>query len=121
MIFLLRILCLKLKLFTVTSVFLTNLWGVLELFQDQVLSSMQQKLDDLCQQLNHAKDQSGDGSKVSDLQSAINEKFGSENVKFVECGCWLCDQHHQSSPAATQVCLCVCAYSLAFPWSVSIL
>ncbi|KAL0843012.1 hypothetical protein Bca101_016257 [Brassica carinata] len=71
--------------------------------RDQVLSSMQQKLDDLCQQLSLVKDQSGNGSKVvdhdGDLGSAIKEKFGSENVKFVECGCWLCDQHHHSSPA----------------------
>ncbi|WZZ81753.1 hypothetical protein YC2023_102325 [Brassica napus] len=72
--------------------------------RDQVLTSMQQKLDALCKQLNHTKDQSGNGSKVvdlddDDLQSAFREKFGSENVKFVECGCWLCDQHHHSSPA----------------------
>ncbi|KAJ0260857.1 hypothetical protein HA466_0040950 [Hirschfeldia incana] len=66
--------------------------------RDQVLSSMQQKLDDLCQQLNHAKDQSGNGSKVS-AHDAIKEKFGSENAKFVECGCLLCDQHHHSSHA----------------------
>ncbi|KAF8046333.1 hypothetical protein N665_3836s0002, partial [Sinapis alba] len=75
--------------------------------RDQVLSSMQQKLDDLCQQLSLVKDQSGDGSKVSDhhddVESKFKEKFGShENVKFVECGCWLCDQHHHSSPAAVQ-------------------
>ena len=90
----------------------------MDLFQDQVLTSMQQKLDALCKQLNHTKDQSGNGSKVvdlddDDLQSAFREKFGSENVKFVECGCWLCDQHHHSSPAV-QVCVCVC--SLAFQW-----
>ncbi|KAL0709427.1 hypothetical protein Bca4012_016405 [Brassica carinata] len=74
--------------------------------RDQVLSSMQRKMDDLCQQLSLVKDQSGNGSKVldhdGDLGSAIKEKFGSENVKFLECGCWLCDQHHHSSPAATQ-------------------
>ncbi|CAH8303556.1 unnamed protein product [Eruca vesicaria subsp. sativa] len=75
-------------------------------FRDQVLSNMQQKLDDLCQQLSLAKDESGDGSKVldhdGDLQSAFRDKFGSEKVKFLECGCWLCDQHHHSSPPATQ-------------------
>ncbi|KAF2591687.1 hypothetical protein F2Q70_00040877 [Brassica cretica] len=75
--------------------------------RDQVLTSMQQKLDALCKQLNHTKDQSGNGSKVvdlddDDLQSAFREKFGSENVKFVECGCWLCDQHHHSSPAVQE-------------------
>ncbi|ESQ41232.1 hypothetical protein EUTSA_v10013519mg [Eutrema salsugineum] len=70
--------------------------------RDHVLSSMQQKLDDLCQQLNLAKDQSGNAFKVSDhddLQSTFTENFGSEKVKFVDCGCWLCDQHHHSPPA----------------------
>ncbi|RID68377.1 hypothetical protein BRARA_C00536 [Brassica rapa] len=71
--------------------------------RDQLLSCMQQKLDNLCQQLSLTKDQSGDGSKVvdldGDLQQTFKEKFGSEKVKFVECGCWLCDQHHHSSPA----------------------
>ncbi|EOA20621.1 hypothetical protein CARUB_v10000933mg [Capsella rubella] len=69
--------------------------------RDQVLSSMQQKLDDLCQQLNLVKDQSAAGSKVSDhdaLQSTLKEKFGSERINFVDCGCWLCDQHLHSSP-----------------------
>ncbi|KAF8118158.1 hypothetical protein N665_0006s0151 [Sinapis alba] len=72
--------------------------------RDKVLSSMQQKLDDLCQQLNNAKDRSGKVSDhdADDLQSAIKEKFGSENVRFVECGCWLCDQHHHHSSHATQ-------------------
>ena len=83
----------------------------MDLFQDQLLSGMQQKLDALCKQLNHTKDQSGNGSKVvdldDDLQSAFREKFGSENVKkIVECGCWLCDQHHHSSPSL-QVCVCI--------------
>lgn len=83
----------------------------MDLFQDQLLSCMQQKLDNLCQQLSLTKDQSGDGSKVvdldGDLQQTFKEKFGSENVKFVECGCWLCDQHHHSSPAI-QVCVLSC-------------
>ncbi|XP_010453345.1 PREDICTED: uncharacterized protein LOC104735281 [Camelina sativa] len=74
--------------------------------RDQVLSSMQQKLDDLCQQLNLVKDQSGTGTKVSDhdddLQPTFKEKFGSERINFVDCGCWLCDQHHHSSPVVIQ-------------------
>ncbi|KAH0936814.1 hypothetical protein HID58_004275 [Brassica napus] len=61
--------------------------------KDQVLTGMQQKLDDLCQQLSLVK-VLGDGD---DLESKFKEKFGSENVKFVECGCLLCDQHHHSS------------------------
>lgn len=75
--------------------------------QDQVLSNMQQKLDDLCQQLNLAKDQSGNGSKTldhDDLKSTLKEKFGSERINFVGCGCWLCDQHHHSSHTI-QVCV----------------
>ncbi|CAN8299485.1 unnamed protein product [Cochlearia groenlandica] len=70
--------------------------------RDQVLSSMQEKLDDLCQQLNLAKDRSLNESKVLDhdeIQSTFIERFGSEKVNFVDCGCWLCDQHHHSSPA----------------------
>ncbi|CAH8270916.1 unnamed protein product [Arabidopsis lyrata] len=70
--------------------------------RDQVLSSMQQKLDDLCQELHLVKDQSGTLSKVldhDDLRSTPKEKFGSEKITFVDCGCWLCDQHHHSSPA----------------------
>lgn len=72
---------------------------------------MQQKLDDLCQELHLVKDQSGTLSKVldhDDLRSTPKEKFGSEKITFVDCGCWLCDQHHHSSPAI-QVCVCVFA------------
>ena len=86
--------------------------GVWICFQDQVLTGMQQKLDDLCQQLSLVK-VSGDGD---DLESKFKEKFGSENVKFVECGCLLCDQHHHSSPAV-QVCVCVLS---SFTLSISI-
>lgn len=90
--------------------------------QDEVLTGMQQKLDDLCQQLSLVKDLPGDGSNVSsdhdhddddDLQSKFKEKFRSENLKFVDCGCWLCDQHHPSSPA---IQVCVCVFALAFTW-----
>ncbi|KFK25530.1 hypothetical protein AALP_AA8G127100 [Arabis alpina] len=70
--------------------------------RDQLLSSMQQKFEDLCQELNLVKDQSGNGTKNfsdhDDLESTLQEKFGSEKIKFVDCGCWLCDQHHHSSP-----------------------
>ncbi|XP_062083979.1 uncharacterized protein LOC133790383 [Humulus lupulus] len=54
-------------------------------FRDQVLSSMQQKLDSLCEQLSNVKDYSGAG----DI-----EVFGSDKNKLVSCGCSLCDQHH---------------------------
>ncbi|KAF4354620.1 hypothetical protein F8388_009611 [Cannabis sativa] len=54
-------------------------------FRDQVLSSMQQKLDCLCEQLINVKDYSGIGGI---------EVFGSDKNKLVSCGCSLCDQHH---------------------------
>ncbi|GLU19383.1 hypothetical protein SLE2022_356380 [Rubroshorea leprosula] len=58
--------------------------------RDQVLSSMQQKLDTLCGQLNNVKDQPGIREKI--VESGA---FGSESIKFVDCGCWFCDQHHE--------------------------
>ncbi|KAJ0230716.1 hypothetical protein HA466_0305840 [Hirschfeldia incana] len=58
--------------------------------RDRVLTGMQQKLDDLCQQLSLTKV----SGHADDLDSKSKEKFGSENVKFVECGYCLCDQHH---------------------------
>ena len=51
--------------------------------QDQVLSSMQQKLDCLCEQLNN-----------KNMELPQIDVFGSEKTKFVDCGCCLCDQHH---------------------------
>ncbi|MED6222169.1 hypothetical protein PIB30_061776 [Stylosanthes scabra] len=66
--------------------------------RDQVLSSMQQKLDDLCEQLNSTKELSTAAfNKLSnqdngELQSS--ESFGAEKIKFVDCGCWHCEQHY---------------------------
>ena len=63
-----------------------------------MLSSMQQKLDSLCEQLNNVKDCSGAEnvslSSVKGLNLHDHEVFGSERAKFVDWGCWLCDQHH---------------------------
>ena len=61
-----------------------------------MLSSMQQKLDDLCEQLNSTKEHSTAAfnklsNKDGELQS--NETFGAEKIKFVDCGCWHCEQH----------------------------
>ncbi|KAL4560952.1 hypothetical protein LXL04_033109 [Taraxacum kok-saghyz] len=50
--------------------------------RDQVLSSMQQKLENLCDQVNYFKDQ---------------PDISSNNFKFSDCGCRLCD-HHQLPP-----------------------
>ncbi|KAL0550783.1 hypothetical protein IC582_009845 [Cucumis melo] len=58
--------------------------------RDQVLLSMQQKLDDLCNQVNPVKDQSG---TESDMALRKNADFGNDKIKFVDCGCWLCDEH----------------------------
>lgn len=61
------------------------------LYQDEVLSSMQQKLDNLCEQLYSAKDQPGSGAKILEK---LDEAFCSDkNVHFLDCGCLLCDQH----------------------------
>ncbi|XP_068337194.1 uncharacterized protein [Pyrus communis] len=63
--------------------------------RDQILSSMQQKLDSLCEQMNNIKDHSGTlvPSTLENVELQRNESFGSHKIKFVDCGCWLCDQH----------------------------
>ncbi|KAF7824097.1 inactive rhomboid protein [Senna tora] len=64
--------------------------------RDQVLSNMQQKLDNLCEQLNNTKEHSTASiskSFTKNEESPLNDTFGSENFKFVDCGCWICDQH----------------------------
>jgi len=66
------------------------------LLQDQVLSSMQQKLDTLCELVNNSKEYSTTAMKKScdkDGELQLNETFGTEKVKFVDCGCWHCEQH----------------------------
>lgn len=65
----------------------TNFESWSNCFQDQVLSNMQQKLDSLCEQLNNV-------NSLSSVKPPANEVFGSDKTKFVDCGCWLCDQHH---------------------------
>ncbi|XVF04663.1 hypothetical protein REPUB_Repub05bG0104400 [Reevesia pubescens] len=52
--------------------------------RDEALSSMQQKVDNLCEQLNNAE---------TKVEPPFTEAFGSRSVKFVDCGCWICDQH----------------------------
>lgn len=56
---------------------------------------MQQKLDSLCEQMNNIKDHSAtvDPSTLENAELQRNESFGSHKIKFVDCGCWLCDQH----------------------------
>lgn len=62
---------------------------------------MQHKLDSLCEQMNNIKDhsttRSGDTSPTTNVELASNEDFGCDKIKFVDCGCWLCDQHRDLS------------------------
>lgn len=67
-------------------------------FQDQILSSMQQKLDNLCEQVHNVKEQPVNGDKDSPSKNAgftFDAGFQSGGIKFVDCGCWLCDQHQK--------------------------
>lgn len=52
--------------------------------QDQVLSSMQQKVDNLCEQLINSGEQKGTKAK---------RNVESPSKKFDDCDCWICDQH----------------------------
>ncbi|KAL3752104.1 hypothetical protein ACJRO7_012859 [Eucalyptus globulus] len=66
--------------------------------RDQILSSMQQKLDKLCQQVHNVKDREGNGMEASDVKNLgfpFDAAFESNGIEFVDCGCWLCDQHHK--------------------------
>jgi hypothetical protein len=61
-----------------------------------VLSSMQQKLDSLCEQVNTARDHLGGKGEMAftkNVESSCNDAFGSDHITFVDCGCWFCDQH----------------------------
>ncbi|CAJ2660967.1 unnamed protein product [Trifolium pratense] len=67
-------------------------------FRDQVLSSMQQKLDNLCEQLNSSNLKENTVAAINKLSTKdgelqLDETFGSERIKFVDCGCWHCDEH----------------------------
>ncbi|KAF2317723.1 hypothetical protein GH714_039671 [Hevea brasiliensis] len=66
--------------------------------EDQVLSRMQQKLDDLCEQVSSIKNHAGVEANASlnkNVKSPSSDAFGCNNIKFVDCGCWHCD-HHQN-------------------------
>lgn len=61
-----------------------------------MLLSMQQKLDNLCEQVNYFKDQPGtweDMSFSNNVDFLFNEPIASEKVKTVACGHRLSDQH----------------------------
>ncbi|KAM3693247.1 hypothetical protein ACJW30_08G151800 [Castanea mollissima] len=64
--------------------------------QNHGLSSVQQKLDKMCEQVDIVRDHSDGGVETTFIKRAgspCKEAFGSDAVKFVDCGCWLCDQH----------------------------
>ncbi|KAI3414766.1 uncharacterized protein J3R85_015944 [Psidium guajava] len=66
--------------------------------RDQILLSMQQKLDNLCQQVHNVKDREGTGVEASVAKNfgfPFDATFESNGIEFVDCGCWLCDQHHK--------------------------
>ena len=62
-----------------------------------MLLSMQQKLDDLCDQVipikDHCRTENDMGSRKN-VDLADSGAFGDDKIKFVDCGCWICDQHH---------------------------
>ncbi|XP_058774039.1 uncharacterized protein LOC131648281 isoform X2 [Vicia villosa] len=81
-----------------------NLKKSIEL-RDQVLSSMQQKLDDLCEQLNSSKEDTVvaiDKLSIKDGELELEEAFGSKRIKFVDCGCWHCEEHSSLYNELTQ-------------------
>ncbi|CAL1409529.1 unnamed protein product [Linum trigynum] len=55
--------------------------------RDELLSSMQQKLDSLCLQMSSINVQ---GNNKDDEEEEFLSSMG-----FVDCGCWHCDQHQQ--------------------------
>ena len=66
-----------------------------------MLSNMQHKLDSLCAQISNIKDHPGTKTPVmsptKDIEMQSDEAFGCDKIKFVDCGCWLCDQHRDVS------------------------
>lgn len=64
--------------------------------RDEVLLSMQQKLDNLCEQVTNVKAQSETVVNLSFSRSVdflSSETPQSKKSKSLECGCCLCDQH----------------------------
>ncbi|OMO78108.1 hypothetical protein COLO4_24829 [Corchorus olitorius] len=65
--------------------------------RDQLLSGMQQKLENLSEELSTTREQQGKWAKTNVVESPMDETIGSGNIKFADCGCWICDQHRQRS------------------------
>ncbi|KAL5988489.1 hypothetical protein ACLOJK_036254 [Asimina triloba] len=61
--------------------------------KDQVLSSMQQKLDDLCEQMNTMKDWTESGGKLL-LENSVNE---CSDTELCCCGCPIHEVHGKSA------------------------
>ncbi|XP_050369369.1 uncharacterized protein LOC126787551 [Argentina anserina] len=72
-------------------------------FRDQVLSNMQHKLDSLCAQISNIHQtgtetiETPDMCPTKDIEMQSSDSFGCDKIKFVDCGCWLCDQHRDIS------------------------
>lgn len=88
-----------------------------------MLSNMQQKLDSLCAQISNIKDHSGTVTPVmspmKNIELQSNEEFGCAKIKFVDCGCWLCDQHRDLSDGLV---VRIISYKLNwFVWLINVL
>lgn len=117
--------CQNLMNYVLWAIFLTKILDVLN-NQDQVLLSMQQKLDDLCDQVNPVKHQSGTNNDVAlskNVDLADSGVFGHDKINFVDCGCWLCDQHHHLFCGVEVKILILCCsfekYELRFPYLIT--
>ncbi|GMH00073.1 hypothetical protein Nepgr_001912 [Nepenthes gracilis] len=63
--------------------------------RDEILSSMQQKLDNLCEQMNNTNDPDLSAAKI--VKVSLSEASEPNKPEFVCTDCWLCDQHRSQS------------------------
>ncbi|KAJ6387837.1 hypothetical protein OIU77_026410 [Salix suchowensis] len=64
----------------------TELFSQIQRFLDEVLSSMDQKLDNLCDQINTI-------NKQEEIKA--NDAFGGDRIEFVDRGSWHCYEHQE--------------------------
>lgn len=62
---------------------------------------MQQKVDNLCEQLNNGEEKPRIGAKI-EVGTPLNETFGSGSMKVDDCGCWICYQHREQFKVRTR-------------------
>lgn len=75
-----------------------------------MLLRMQQKLDDLCEQVSGIK---ATASLSKNVESPSSDAFGGNTIKFVDCGCWHCD-HHQGLFADFMVRFILCKFFASY-------